>query len=100
MPPVWWVAEWEGERRRVRGEIYLERGLLNKFDAAVELAEFVVAAARVGEDLDTIKTHKDVGACRGEQFLAELDADAGVERADDGVAKGHFDLVIVSFIQQ
>ena len=80
--------------------MYLERGLLDELDAAVALAEFVVAAARVGEYLDTVEAHKDVGACRGEQFLAELDADAGVERADDGVAKGHFDLVIVSFIQQ
>ena len=80
--------------------MYLERGLLDELDAAVELAEFVVAAAGVGEDLDTIEAHKDVGACRGEQFLAELDADAGVERADDGVTKGHFDLVSVSFVER
>lgn len=59
-----------------------------------------MAAAGVGEDLNTVEAHKDVGACRGEQFLAELDTDAGVERADDGVAKGDFDLVIVSFVQQ
>ena len=82
------------------GEIHLHRGFLHQLDAPVELPQLVVAAARVGEYLDTVEAHKDVGACRGEQFLAELDADASVERADDGVAKGDFDLVIVSFVQQ
>ena len=83
-----------------REKAYLERSLLDEFYATVEFAEFVMAAARVGEDLDTIEAHKDVGACRGEQFLAELDTDAGVERADDGVAKGYFDLVSVSFVEK
>ena len=80
--------------------MYLERGLLDELDAAVELAKFVMAAAGVGEDLNTVETHEDVWACWGKELLAKLDTDAGVERADDGVAKGHFDLVSVSFVER
>jgi hypothetical protein len=41
---------------------HLERGLLDEFNALVELPELVVAPTRVCEDFDAVETHEDVWA--------------------------------------
>lgn len=39
----------------------LEGSFFDEFDTSEQLAELVVAAARVGEDLDAIQAHQDMG---------------------------------------
>jgi hypothetical protein len=68
----------------------LHRRLLDELDAAVELAQLVVAPRGVGDDLDTVQRHPDVRRVGGEELLAQLDADReAVGRLDRRVAKGH-----------
>jgi hypothetical protein len=41
---------------------HLESGLFNHFDTSVELPKFMMAAARIGEYLHSIKTHQNMRA--------------------------------------
>ncbi len=52
----------ESEEGGVRRRQYLEGGLFNELYARMELPKFVVAPARVCEDLDAVEAHKNVRA--------------------------------------
>lgn len=44
---------------------HFERRLLDELDASRKLAELVVGATRVGEDLDAVQAHINVGSAGG-----------------------------------
>ncbi|KAI3479823.1 hypothetical protein L1887_58119 [Cichorium endivia] len=67
----------------------LERRLLDELDAPIQLAQLVVRRRRVGKDLDATQALSDVRRVRGEELLAQLDAQHRVPGLDHRVAKRH-----------
>lgn len=66
----------------------LARGLLDQSDALVQLAQRVVASTTIGKDLDAVEAHVDVGAVGGEELLARLGGQTGVDGGQHDIADG------------
>ena len=54
----------------------------DQLEPGVEFSELVVASTAVGDDLDPVEALLDVWARRGEELLAGLDSERGVEEFD------------------